>query len=124
MESASALPLDPFLRRLAAQLEGFATQTASLEVAVSSVLADNDSLPDMLICELQSLDRINQGLHDLATLTQGLAGQLTDVSLTPDQVTRVGAAVRLSNTRSILHSGPPPSDPPVSPQGSTDLHLF
>ncbi len=91
---------------------------------MSSVLANNDSLPDMLIRELQSMDHINQGLHDLAKLTEGLASQLTDVSLTPDQVTRVCAALRLSNTRSILHSGPPPTDLPGSAQGSTDIHLF
>ena len=124
MQSDTPIPMAVILQSISEQLGAYCAQTTTLEDVVSPYLSQDNGLPNAVIREMQGLDRIRQGLGDIATLTQMLSQAAHADAVDADQAAAMINELRLSSTKSLLapSAGPQTSTPAASQE--PDLHLF
>lgn len=124
MQDKRAVPLEQVLNDVSAQLEALCKQAAKLEQTVGRVVEYNSEIPRALIHEMQSLDRVNQGLQDMAVLTALLAKSTGSETVSADEAVVICNAVKLSATKALfcaqakVHSGAQANT------ASSGVHLF
>lgn len=102
MSNQKDSPLERILQDVSAQLDQLCTHAAQLEDTVSEVLAQNSNISVGLILEMQALDGVNQGLHDMAVLTGLLAQSAGTQTVSADQAKAICDAVKLSTTKALF----------------------
>jgi hypothetical protein len=117
----SAIPLHQVLTAVSRELENLGAQATQLEQSVSQNIAANKSMSDRMICEMQSLDRVNQGLQDLAVLTKEIAKHVSTNSLTPAQSITISDAVRLTSTKGMVSLQRPKQEDEVPEPSVLDI---